>query len=171
MLVFTTFSSALISNEILQIMILNQLWIPIFFGSITLAFIIAMYPIRRGLMEFSKKKENKISAFIYAVLILLIFYTEVPYFLADPHIMFNTLFPVAIKNPEDYQNAIYLKTMAQFIALPLISAFNFSRLKNTLKKHDCITNDTLQNNKKFVFYMILMGIIMYGLTMLLGNMS
>lgn len=163
MLCFTAFSAALILNLTMQAIVIYQLYVQILFGSLAIAFILALYPIRKSLRKLCEKKETKKEATIFFVLIYLIFYAEVVYFLPDPPIIFSILDSRVITDKNAFDYAINTKTLIQFIALPILSAFIFTLIKNKLVKEGYEIHDRFRNNYKFAAYIVLVSTAMYFL--------
>lgn len=166
MLIFTTFSAFLIFNLTLQSVVINQLYIPILFASLSIAFIRAVYPIRRGLRSLSMKKETKYHAIMFLAMIGLIFVTEGVFFMSDPYVIFGSLSPEVIKDKDFWSYAINTKTLVSFVAMPFWQAFSFTIIKNRLVKEGYEINDTLRNNLKYVAFVIVVNTIMCGIAII-----
>ena len=160
MFLFTTFSTALVFNLILQAIIIEKLFIPILFIALTIAFIFALYPIRRSLRKLSMKKETKYYGLMYLIMIGLIFVTEGIYFMSDSYVIFGNLSPEVIKDKEFWNYVINVKTLISFVALPFWSAFSFAQIKKKLVLEGYDIKDTLQNNHKFVSIIIIVNFVM-----------
>lgn len=76
MVILTKFNSALIINKISQAIWINQFYLLIIFPTLIITVILAINPIRRGFVEYVKEKENKKSAIIFILTILMIFWLE-----------------------------------------------------------------------------------------------
>ena len=165
----TTFSANLIVNLTLQAIIIHNLYFPILFGCVTITFIHKLYPIRPSLRKFLEKKETGKYAIAYLFLISLIVYTDVLYFMFDPTIIFAKLDSRVItdKNALDY--AINIQTLVVFIALPILSAYSFTLLKNKLVKEGYEIHDKFKNNWKFAALIIIINIAMYFLFIFITN--
>ena len=60
MLTIITFDASIISSQIFQALLINQLYIPILFGSLTTTIFISTYPFRKGLKEYSRAHDKKL---------------------------------------------------------------------------------------------------------------
>jgi hypothetical protein len=154
----TTFDSVFFANMIMRAIIIHQLYVPVLFGSLTFVFIVSFYPIQRGLVEFGRK-ESKTKAILFVILICSLFYAEVIYFMIEQFVIIATLSSETISDKNAFHIDIYVKNLIQFLALPLLSAFVFTSIKNTLKEK-YTTNDKITNNLKFVAYVVIINIAM-----------
>jgi len=106
------------------------------------------------------KKETKNYGIMFLTMIGLIFVTEGVFFMSDSYVIFGNLAPEIIKDQNFWDYVINTKTLITFIALPLWGAYSFSLIKKKLVQEGYDINDTLQKNRKFVSYIVLVNFVM-----------
>ena len=159
LLIFTNLYANSTINQILQSLLIDQLYLPIFIASLTCVIIIASYPIRQGLRKFYREHDRK-TRLVYASLIFLTFLIYTPFFLIDSRMILGVLWQSAIVDQEQFQYAKNLNIFAQFVGLPVVQFYNFHIIKSRLDKEGYKTDDKLRNNLKSVFYAIGVCVIM-----------
>lgn len=157
----TTFHAALISNLALQNIVIHSLHVPILFTCLTIAVILAFVPIRKSLRKLYWKKETKKEAIVYLTLLALVLFVQVVYFLPDAALIFSKLQPQVITDKDVFEDAIDTKSLAEYIALPLLYAFALTLVKTKLKNEGYETDYRFSNNLKFVAYVAAVNIGMY----------
>lgn len=160
-LFLTTFNADPNANFILQTIIFYTLYVPILFGCLTIAFFLVFYPIRKSLRKLYLK--NGKETIVYCVLLCCVLFIHVIYFLADPPFIFSKLYSQVITNKETFKEAIDLKTLIEYLGIPLLYAFSTTVVKRRLLKEDFEIKDKFTNNLKFGAYLILVNTAMYFL--------
>jgi len=171
MFIFTIFSASLILNHVMRDVVVYQWYAPFLFSSVAIVLSLSLYPIRRSLRKLFEKKETKLEATVFLAAVCILFFTEVVYFMSDPPLIFNTLSPGMIKDKNVLNYAVNVKTLAQFIALPLLSAFTFTNIKSKLVKEDLDIHDKFGNNLKFMAYTAIISLSMYLVSMFIFSLK
>lgn len=160
-LVLITFHTNIFANLILQSIILYALHVPVLFVCLTIAFFLALYPIRKSLKKLSLKNETKNWMLLHYTLIVLMLIVHVTYFLSDPPVIFAVLQPQVVTNEIIFEDAIDLKMLFEYIAIPLLYAFVMTLVQNKLMKENLEIHDKFRNNLKFGACMIGVGTATY----------
>ena len=168
-LFFTTFDALVLSYQVMEFIFFNNLYIPILFGSMTIAIVFTTYPIRQGLRDLSRKKGHKIPAILHSLLLLLVPYADAVFFLSDPFVILGTFQPQAITDQKTFDDIVLTKTLIQFIALPLFSAYVLTNAKKALLKEDLGIHGKFRNNWKYVVYIVGVNVGMYGVFLFITN--
>ena len=159
------FDSLAFTINALQVII--TWYVPILFISLTFSLIYSFYPLQQGLIGL-RKKEGKIIAIGWVVIICMLFYAEAIYFMVDPYEIFAKLFPGVVTDKNNFQWDVYLKDLISFLALPLYSSFIFTYIKNKVIKENP-TNDSTRSKIKFVSYIIIINTALYLLFVFLTS--
>jgi hypothetical protein len=168
-LFFTTFDALVLSYQVMEFILFNNLYIPILFGSMTIAIVFTTYPIRQGLRDLSRKKGHKISAILHSLLLLFVPYADAVFFLSDPFVILGTFQPQAITDKKNFDDIVLTKTLIQFIAMPLFSAYVLTNAKKELLKEDLDIHGKFRNNWKYVAYILGVNTGMYGVFLFIAN--
>lgn len=132
---------------------MDNLYLPIFIITQSMAIIIAMYPIKNGLKEFFKICDRK-TRIVFEIMLLSTFLMFVPVFLIDQKVILGTLWQSSIVDRIQYDFAMQVYVGYSFVALPLSQFYNFHYIRTRLKKEKLETNDSLRNNLKSIFFAI-----------------
>lgn len=169
--IITTFDSALLSNQIMNAIITQNLYIPILFIMMTFIIIISSYPLRQGLRDLVRKggTSNKFFAISSTLLLLLMAYLDGLFFLSDPMVILATLQPQTVTDKETYEYAVLVKHFSQFIILPFLGAFVYANIKNKLVKESLEIHGKIRDNLRFVAEIIIINASMYGVYLLITS--
>ena len=168
-LILTTFHANLIFNLTLQTIILHALYVPILFVCVTLGFFLTFYPIRLSLRKLLLKSETKKEALVYYALLCLVLIVQVMFFMSDTPVIFAKLQPQVITNREVFEEAIDLKMIMEYLAIPLLYAFANTIVKRKLLKEGYDINDKFRTNLKFGALLIPVNTAMYFLFILITS--
>ena len=130
-IVFTSFNSVFIAYEAMYSIIVYD--IPILAILLIASYFVSIYPIQKELIDFGKKKENKKIAIGFIIVIYSLFYVNALYYLIEPYTIF-AIFPGFVSDHKVFDKAIDTAHLIVFLALPLLSAFTFTLIKNKLQK-------------------------------------
>lgn len=130
----TTFNSAFIAYDAMYAIVVDNLYIPILAISLIISFFVSIYPIQKDLIDFGRKKGNKVTAIGFVALIYSLLYVNALYYMIEPYTIF-AIFPGFVTDHKTFDSAINASHLIVFLALPLLSAFTFALIKNKLNKY------------------------------------
>lgn len=156
-LIVTIFYSNREANKFLQSLLIDNLYLPIFIFTQSVAIIIAIYPIKKGLKDFYKTK-NKKTKILNEVLLYCTFGMFTPIFLIDQRMILATLWQSSIVDRIQYDFAVQAYVLYQFVGLPVVQFYNIELLRSRLRKENFETEDKFRNNVRSIFLAILISI-------------
>ena len=161
-LVLTRFSSALIVSKIMEDIWIKQFYILVIFPSLFIAVVLMTYPIRRGFIEWAKKKENKLAGITFIIVIMMIVWLEAILSFIDVYEIMSVQIPQAVINKKQFDYAINVKDLFVFLAIPILSFLVFYNMKSELAKKGFQHDDKLRNNLKFVLSGSVCSVVLTG---------
>jgi len=156
-----TFHAHPISFSILKTIIFQQLYVPVQYGLFSLLFFISFYPIQISLTRLYYENNEKLESLLYFGLLGLMLIIHVVFIVPDAMIIFSKLQPQVITNQTVFKETVDLKTIFEFIGIPLLYAFSLSVVKRALSRRFLEINDKIRNNWKLGILTISIGIFAY----------
>lgn len=169
--VITTFDAALFSAQLMEFILLQNVYIPIMFISMSFVIIVSSYPLRGGLRKLARKegKGNKSFAISSAILLLLVPFLESVFFASDPFVILATAQPQIVTDRETYEYILLVKNFSQFIIIPFLGAFVYTNIKSKLDKENLEIHGKLKDNLRFVAEIIIINASMFGVYLIITN--
>lgn len=148
-LFLTTFHSFEPFFRVLEVILLQKLYEPILFGCVSLAIFLILYPIRSELRVLLIQKNTQKEVIVAYSLIILVIVTHTVYFWSDPSMILTKIQPQIVVDGIKLKEALELKLLFEYIAMPLFYAIAMTQVKKMMLKHNKTKLDSIRNNWKF----------------------
>jgi len=165
-LVLTSLHSFGPFSLILEMILLQKLYVPILYGCISLAIFLIVYPIRSRLRLLKNKREHQKEVIVYS-LIMGILVAHALYFSSDPSVILTKLQGQIVTDKVNLEEILDLKMWAEYIAMPLVYAIAITQTRKILFKNEPLVFDNIKSGWKIAIISTTLGFTAYFIYVLL----